>query len=142
MCGFGLTIILSSEKFFNFKIMIGWFTLLLCEFISLWFTRLTRCFVNARVRPGCTGSGYRLLWRDELEESRRMILLFRCVLYEDRLLSLSRCVLYSDIVNISKAFNKGYFCIIICSAAMWDSVLCCLFFFFYSNISILSILTL
>ena len=30
-----------------------------------------------------------------------------------------------------KAFNKDYFCIIFCSAAMWDSVWC-FFFFFYS----------
>ena len=28
MCGFGLTIILFFEKVLNFKIMIGWFTLI------------------------------------------------------------------------------------------------------------------
>ena len=60
MCGFGLTSILFFRKDFYFKIKLC-DTLILCEFISLWFTRLTRCFVNARVRPGCTGSGYRLL---------------------------------------------------------------------------------
>ena len=43
--------------------------------------------------------------------------------------------MYSDTVSILKAFNKDYFRIIFCSAAMWDSVWC-FFFFFYSNISL------
>ena len=119
----------SLKRFWTLKSWLDGSPLLLYEVFSLWFTRLTRCFVTARVSPECTGSGYRLLRRDEMEESRCMILLFRCVLYEDRLLSLSRCVLWY--CKYFKAFNKDYFCIIFCSAVMWDSVWC-FFFFFYS----------
>ena len=59
MCGFCLTIILFFRKDFNFKIKLC-DTLNAVRVFSLWFTTLTWCFVNARVSPGCTGSGYQV----------------------------------------------------------------------------------
>ena len=55
-----------SKRFWTLKSWLDDLPLLLCEFISLWFTRLTRCFVNARVSPGCIGSGHQNLRSPEL----------------------------------------------------------------------------
>ena len=63
-----------SKRFRTLKSWLDDLPILLCKFISLWFTRLIWCFVNARVSPGCTGSGYRMLCRDELEKFRRRML--------------------------------------------------------------------